>query len=74
MGVALAYHNHSDGVLVPDHRDYDIIQITLMRSSLIYQNHFDGAPSVFTEVLHIAMALFRLENQGGIYQDLYVCP
>jgi hypothetical protein len=44
-----------------------------MRPSLTYQNHFDGALSTFTEVLHIAMALFRLENHGGVYQDLHVC-
>jgi hypothetical protein len=32
-----------DGVLVPHHRDYDMIQITPMRPNLTYQNHFDAA-------------------------------
>jgi hypothetical protein len=32
-----------DKLLVPRHRDYDMIQITPMRPNLTYQNHFDGA-------------------------------
>jgi hypothetical protein len=50
-----------------------MIQITPMRPDLTYRNHFDGALSTFTEVLHIAMALFRLENHAVAYQDLCVC-
>jgi hypothetical protein len=41
--VALKLWYNMPYMLVPRHRDYDMIQITPMGPNLAYQNHFDGA-------------------------------
>jgi hypothetical protein len=44
-----------------------------MGVNITRQCSLDKALSAFTQVLHIAVGLFRLENHASAYQDLCVC-
>jgi hypothetical protein len=59
--------------LVPHQSDLDKPDSAAMGVALVYHNLGDGVLSTFTEVLYIAVALFRLENHAGAYQNLCVC-